>query len=212
MAGAWGGAGLTLSDSRGRRSPGAPPAGGGARPGTGCAPGHRAPGLPGLARRGLPLLWDGRPRRMAARLPCTAIPGRRLAAPVAALGAGAWPAQRGPHPPAPGCRWLKERTRPWSVVAVAEKPGRTVLSRVWLAGGGRGMPAGAAPPGVPGCGPHPARAPPPGPLGITRLGAPRGARCGQRSRWCPPRPALLVGPPRAWRVLARHDMAGISGL
>ena len=143
-----------------------PPARSRVTAGTGLGPGCRAPGCPGWPGGACRCWRDGRPRRMAARLACTAIPG-------------------GGSPPAAGPRCVacgggrrsrirlrqrrgrpKERARPWSVVAVAEKPGRTVLSGVRLARAGRGLPASAAPPRVPGYGPHRPGHLPPGPIGI----------------------------------------------
>jgi hypothetical protein len=48
----------------------------------------------------------------------------------------------------PGCRWSGERTRPWSVVEVAGRLKRAVLS-AYGSRGWPGTPAGAAPPGSP---------------------------------------------------------------
>jgi hypothetical protein len=108
--------------------------------------------------------------------------------------------RREPHPTAPGCGWPKERARPWSVAAVAEKPGRTGLSVY----GSRGV-AGARPPvrhrrgsrlrtsSSPKESPHL----PQGSLEITRPGA----RCRRhrpvwRMRTWPPPTGRGRGPPR----------------
>jgi hypothetical protein len=56
--------------------------------------------------------------------------GRPVPAPVP----DAWSAQVKSHPPASGCGWSNERTRPWSVVAVAGKTGKDGAVRAWLAG------------------------------------------------------------------------------
>ena len=60
------------------------------------------------------------------------------------------------HPPASRCGRSNERTRPRSVVAVAEKSRKAGAVRVWLAWVA-GVGPRVRPAGVPGCGPHPAR-------------------------------------------------------
>ena len=74
-----------------------------------------------------------------------------------------------PRPPASRCGWSKERARPLVSGGRSGKPGRTVLSACGSPGW-PGLARGCGTAGVPGCGPHPARASPLGPLGITRLG------------------------------------------
>ena len=106
------------------------------------------PGQPGAQRPGAQPVPSCDPR------PGPAAPGGRRPAPVAdrkparpqapASSASPHPHMardgREPHPPASRCGRSKERTRPWSVAAVAENPGRTVLP----ACGSRGL-AGACP-------------------------------------------------------------------
>ena len=92
--------------------------------------------LPWLARRGLPL-FAGWPAAADGSAPDPhRDPGRRPAAPMPALGARCVACAGGRICLRQRCGWSKERVRPWSVAAVAEKPGRTGLS----ACGSRGWP------------------------------------------------------------------------
>ena len=69
------GAGLTVSDSHGAGGRPGPAADRGSPPGTSSGAWPTCARWSGRARRGLPLFADGRPRRVAARLACTAISG-----------------------------------------------------------------------------------------------------------------------------------------
>jgi hypothetical protein len=155
------GAGLTVSGSR--DAGGHPePAGRGSRVAAGNKSRTRlqCARSPALARRGS-LLCPGWPAAAdgAAPDPHSDL-GRRLADRFR----GSVPRSQGEsHPPASRCGRSNERTRPWSVVAVAEKSRKAGAVRVWLAEVAGVGPQVRPPPGVPGCGPHPARAPPPGP-------------------------------------------------
>ena len=144
---------FTVSDRPG-------PAGSRVAAGNGFCPWPPCARLPWLARRGLPL-FAGQPAAADGSAPDPhRDPGRRPAAPMPALGARCVACAGGAHLPAPEVRVVKGAGAPLVSGGRSGKTGKDGAVRVWLAGVAGACPRVRHHPGFPGCGPHPAWAPP----------------------------------------------------